>query len=65
MLFPIILTFLSFTNISTIFIPAFWMSSATSSDIISPACTSTSPVSLSIISFADTFPLILPASPSF
>jgi len=58
-LFPIILTFLSPTNTSTIFIPEFWISSATSSVITSPACTNTSPVSLSTISSAATFPLIL------
>ena len=50
---------------STIFIPAFWISSATSGVIISPAVTNTSPVSLSIISLKATWFLILLAILNF
>ena len=63
--FPIILIVLSSTNISTILIPEFWISSATSADITSPACTKTSPVSASIISLAETLPFILVAKSNF
>jgi len=63
--FPIILIFLSPTNISTTFIPEFCISSATSAVITSPACTKTSPVSASIISLAAIFPFILVARFSF
>ena len=63
--FPIILTFLSFILISTEFIPVFWISSAFSSVIIASFSIKTSPVSGSIISLKDTFPVILLARLSF
>ena len=63
--FPITLTVLSPTVTSTILIPEFCISSATSAVITSPAWTKTSPVSASIISFADICPVILVAKLNF
>ena len=63
--FPIILTLLSFTLISTIFNPVFWISSATSFEITVSFSTNTSPVSGSIISSNATFPVILDAKLNF
>ena len=57
--FPIILTLLSSTFTSTIFIPRFLIFSATSSEITESFSTKTSPVSESTISSNATLPVIL------
>ena len=63
--FPITLTFLSAIFKSTIFIPAFWIFSATSSVITASFSTKTSPVSGSTILSNAIFPVILVAKFSF
>ena len=63
--FPITLTFLSFTLISTILIPAFFISSANSFVITSSFCTRTSPVSGSIMSLKAIWFAILVAIDNF